>query len=576
MKKSDVVKKKRIELGISQKDFADALGMGKEGEKIFRLWEKGEAEPSKEQLKAITEFAISRPLQGIHEEEFTFIDLFAGIGGIRIPFQELGGKCVFTSEWDKFAQKTYRINFGEEPQGDITQILSEEIPDFDILLGGFPCQPFSQAGLHKGIEDTRGTLFFHVARIIEDKRPKAFLLENVKQLVGHDRGRTFETVLETLKGLNYSVSAQVLRAGDFGVPQNRQRIYIVGFNREYFDINDDFEFSFPKPPCTKTRLGDILEECVDSKYTISDRLWEGHRQRKLANQAAGKGFGYSVFNSESDYTNTLSARYYKDGSEILIDQGEGHNPRKLTPRECARLQGFPEEFIIPVSDTQAYKQFGNSVAVPVIRAIANQMIETMNNLTRVGTIIPDGAVQNAYVVDKELDEEIFTKVIKTPDQPKILKISMPKEAKETKVSATIEKTICVLVVEKEGKYEPIVVPNDWSNVSRHASDFVIASGSDATEIYGKYGISISKLQKKGSSTQVIRISLDDYNRLVIDLEEFVERLIHEVEIAIDVVIEEKNLQYSEEEKNKCFSRAIMKIFRENPVMENKTLISLAV
>ena len=305
--------------------------------------------------------------------------MFAGIGGIRIPFQELGGECVFTSEWDKFAQKTYRINFGETPNGDITKIESESIPDFDILLGGFPCQPFSQAGLKKGFSDTRGTLFFEIERIIKDKRPKAFLLENVKQLRGHDKGRTLKVILEHLDILNYYVKYEVLRAGDFGVPQNRERIYIVGFDKNYFDIPDEYDFKFPVPTKVKTCLGNILENCVDDKYTISDSLWEGHQRRKKEHREKGNGFGYSLFNEKSEYTNTLSARYYKDGSEILIEQ-VGKNPRKLTPRECARLQGFPENFIIPVSDTQAYKQFGNSVAVPVIRAIAQQIMEAFSSI----------------------------------------------------------------------------------------------------------------------------------------------------------------------------------------------------
>lgn len=314
------------------------------------------------------------------EHEFTFIDLFAGIGGIRIPFQELGGKCVFTSEWDKFAQATYFANFGEVPDGDITKIEARDIPNFDILLGGFPCQPFSQAGLKKGFSDTRGTLFFEIERIIKEKKPRAFLLENVKQLQGHDKGKTLKTILEHLNALNYYVSVKVLRAGDFGVPQNRERIYIVGLSKDWYSIPEKYEFNFPAPTRDPTRVGDILEKNVDKKYTISDTLWAGHQRRKEEHKKKGNGFGYSLFNADSRYTSTISARYYKDGSEILIDQGEGKNPRRLTPRECARLQGFPERFIIPVSDTQAYKQFGNSVAVPVIRAIAKCMINEMAEL----------------------------------------------------------------------------------------------------------------------------------------------------------------------------------------------------
>ena len=377
----DTIKEKRIRLGLTQKDFADALGMGKTGDRTLRRWENGESTPSMLEFNSIMQFAETIPFEdkdGI--SEFSFIDLFAGIGGIRIPFQELGGKCVFTSEWDKFAQKTYRVNFGEEPQGDITKIDAKSIPDFDILLGGFPCQPFSQAGLKKGFSDTRGTLFFEIERILAEKRPKAFLLENVKQLRGHDKGRTLKVILEHIDALNYYVKAEVLRAGDFGVPQNRERIYIVGISKDYYDLPEDYDFKFPTPTYEKTRLGDILEHNVDEKYTISDALWDGHQRRKKEHLEKGNGFGFSLFNDESEYANTISARYYKDGSEILIDQGAGKNPRKLTPRECARLQGFPEKFIITVSDTQAYKQFGNSVAVPVVRAVATRMVEEMNVL----------------------------------------------------------------------------------------------------------------------------------------------------------------------------------------------------
>ena len=236
--------------------------------------------------------------------------------------------------------------------------------------------------MYKGFEDTRGTLFFDIERIIDTKRPKAFFFENVKQLKGHDKGRTFAVIEEHLKALGYSVDAKVLRAGDFGVPQNRERIYIVGFDKDFYKLDDSFTFDFPTPPKTPTRLGDILEKNVDSKYTISQKLYDGHERRKKEAREKGNGFGYTLFNEESEYTNTLSARYYKDGSEILIDQGEDMLPRKLTPRECARLQGFPDEFIIPVSDCRAYKQFGNSDAVPVIRAIAKKMIKTLQVLDK--------------------------------------------------------------------------------------------------------------------------------------------------------------------------------------------------
>ena len=380
MNTSETIINKRNEMGISVKELSDALGLGTNGEQLIRSWENGEAQPDEEVMAKISSFGDNALYKTQPDDpEFRFIDLFAGIGGIRIPFQELGGKCVFSSEWDKFSQKTYHANFGEVPAGDITKISTDDIPDFDILLGGFPCQPFSQAGLHKGFEDTRGTLFFEIERILNEKRPKAFLLENVKQLKGHDNGRTFRVIMQHLKALNYHAEAKILKAADFGVPQIRERIYIIGFDREHFAIPDDYHFPFPEPTGIQTRVGDILEQSVDKKYTISDKLWEGHQRRKKENRLKGKGFGYSLFNEESAYTSTISARYYKDGSEILIEQKDS-NPRKLTPRECARLQGFPEDFIIPVSDAQAYKQFGNSVAVPVVRAIARQIRKEMKNL----------------------------------------------------------------------------------------------------------------------------------------------------------------------------------------------------
>ncbi|MBM7615614.1 DNA (cytosine-5-)-methyltransferase [Alkaliphilus hydrothermalis] len=381
MGNGEIIKEKRIKLGLTQKDFADALGMGRNGERTLRRWENNEFSPSNIEMQYITQFGINAPYANmVGNYNFRFIDLFAGIGGIRIPFQELGGKCVLTSEWDKFSQKTYRVNFGEEPSGDISKIEAKNIPDFDVLLAGFPCQPFSQAGLKKGFVDTRGTLFFDIERILGEKRPKTFLLENVKQLKGHDKGRTLTVILNRLHELDYHVSTRVLRAADFGVPQNRERIYIVGFDARRYSLNSEYEFPYPEPTLEETRVGDILQENVDEKYTISNALWEGHIRRKNKHRKKGNGFGYSLFDGNSLYTNTISARYYKDGSEILIDQGAGKNPRKLTPRECARLQGFPEEFIIPVSDTQAYKQFGNSVAVPVVRAVARKMIDEMERM----------------------------------------------------------------------------------------------------------------------------------------------------------------------------------------------------
>lgn len=378
------IREKREKLGITVKEFSDALGLGKNGERMLREWESGTGEPPQDVYQRILSFAAARPFyKKTTNSSFRFIDLFAGIGGIRIPFQELGGNCVFSSEWDQFAQKTYKVNFGETPAGDITKIESTTIPDFDILLGGFPCQPFSSAGLKKGFADTRGTLFFEIERILRDKRPKAFLLENVKQLQTHDKGRTLQVILSHLDGLDYYVKYAILRAGDFGVPQNRERTYIVGFDKHFFSLTDDYDFQFPAPTYEKTRLGDILEDKVDDRYTLTDAIWEGFKKRKQNNVNRGAGFGYCLFNADSPYVSTLVARYYKDGQEILIDQGPEKNPRKLTPRECARLQGFPDSFIIPVSNMQAYKQFGNSVAIPVVRAVAKRIVEEMNVLPKI-------------------------------------------------------------------------------------------------------------------------------------------------------------------------------------------------
>lgn len=367
----------RKNLDITRKEFSDALGFDKEQEKKLKLWEEGLEEIPEEVFQTIMKFPTTPPLKAPNKKKckFTQIDLFAGIGGIRQGFQLHGGRTVFSSEWDKFAQKTYRINFGEVPHGDITQIDSKEIPNHDILLAGFPCQPFSNAGLKRGFEDTRGTLFFNIANILKEKRPKAFLLENVKNLVTHDKGNTFKVIMKTLEELNYYVpEPKILNAYHFGVPQNRERIIIVGFNRDY--LPESFsKFDFPKGKIDDSiRVGNILETKVSDKYTISDKLWSGHLERKRKHEKKGNGFGFCLFNSESPYTSTISARYYKDGSEALIEQ-KGKNPRMLTPRECARLQAFPEEFIIPVSNLQAYKQFGNSVCINVIEKVAEKMIE---------------------------------------------------------------------------------------------------------------------------------------------------------------------------------------------------------
>lgn len=314
--------------------------------------------------------------------KFKFIDLFAGIGGMRIAFENAGGKCVYTSEWDKYAQKTYAANFGDLPDGDITKVDEATIPDHDVLVAGFPCQPFSIAGVskknslgraHGFLDATQGTLFFDVARIIKEKRPKAFLMENVKNLKSHDKGRTFKIICETLSKLGYNLHVQVMDGRHY-VPQHRERIFIVGFDMDVFGGWERFDF--PEPVPSVQRLKNILESKVDGKYTLSDKLWEYLQNYAEKHKAKGNGFGYGIADLDG-ISRTLSARYYKDGSEILIPQGESKNPRKLTPRECARLQGFPESFKIVVSDTQAYKQFGNSVVVPLVQRVAEKVVETL-------------------------------------------------------------------------------------------------------------------------------------------------------------------------------------------------------
>lgn len=373
---SVLIKEKRLRLQMTQKELADALSMPRFGDRTIRRWENGESTPSSLELNYILAFPEIAPFPNKKSAPYAMIDLFAGIGGTRLGFYQTGKvHVVFSSEIDKFAAKTYKANFGEFPSGDITTIDAREVPDHDILVGGFPCQAFSQAGKKLGFEDTRGTLFFEIVRILKEKRPRAFLLENVKNLMSHNKGHTFSVIKQTLEELNYHVYATTLKARDFGVPQNRERVYIVGFQQD--TLQNHKTFVFPEPTKAEVCVGDILEDKVDEKYTISSALWEGHQRCRKEHARKGNGFGYTLFNAKSLYTNTLSARYYKDGSEILIEQ-IGKNPRKITPREAARLQGFPEDFIIPVSDTQSYKQFGNSVAVPVIYAIAEKIIEVLD------------------------------------------------------------------------------------------------------------------------------------------------------------------------------------------------------
>ena len=323
------------------------------------------------------------------EKKFTFIDLFAGIGGMRIAFDRAGGQCVYSSEWNKYSQQTSFANFGEQPEGDITKVNAADIPDHDILVAGFPCQPFSIAGVSKknsmgratGFEDkTQGTLFFDVCRILKEKRPKAFMLENVKNLCSHDKGRTFQVIRESLDELGYEIFYKVLDGQNY-VPQHRERILIVGFDRERYGEKIDFEFNLT-PRVPKPVMRDILDEEVADKYTLSDKLWTYLQNYAAKHRAAGNGFGYGIAPLDG-VSRTLSARYYKDGSEVLIAQ-EGKNPRRLTPRECARLQGFPDTFKIPVSDTQAYKQFGNSVVVPLMGEVAKLIVDEIDRLDKEG------------------------------------------------------------------------------------------------------------------------------------------------------------------------------------------------
>jgi len=338
-------------------------------------------------------------------KRFKFIDLFAGIGGFHLAMHSVGGECVFASEWDKYSRITYEENFrsispdlftNNNFNWDINDADPKLIPDFDVLCAGFPCQPFSHAGLKKGFEDTRGTLFFNIAEIIstkikKGKAPKVLLLENVKGLKGHDKGRTLAKILEVLTELGYNVETKILNSKHFGVPQNRERIFIVGWLKKGAK---EEKFRFPvgldeklRPIFDETKLsehaksvkvGDILLSEVDKKYTISDRLYSGHVRRLREHKEKGNGFGFSLFSEESPYTSTISARYYKDGSEILIKQADA-NPRKLSPKEAGLLQGYPidEGYKIVVSDVQSYKQFGNSVSVPVVKTLSKEIIKQL-------------------------------------------------------------------------------------------------------------------------------------------------------------------------------------------------------
>jgi len=373
-------------------------------ESTFRRWEIKEEVPSYrvETVRQRILPLISASANDDHK--FTFIDLFAGIGGIRTGFQKYGGRCVFTSEWNTYAQKTYLENFpqheGHLLVGDITQVDAEDVPDHDILLAGFPCQPFSIAGVSKknalgrkhGFEcTTQGTLFYDVARIIAAKRPKAFMLENVKNLVSHDKGKTFATILQVLREeLGYDVHYKVIDGRRF-VPQHRERILIVGFREPAGFTWDDLRIPESGPTLStilhpqdgsekiEERFTSGAKASIDPKYTLTPNLWVYLQAYAAKHRAAGNGFGFGLVDGNS-VARTLSARYYKDGSEILVSQGKRKRPRRLTPRECARLMGFPDTFKIPVSDTQAYKQFGNSVVVPAVEEVARIMVPRVMEL----------------------------------------------------------------------------------------------------------------------------------------------------------------------------------------------------
>jgi DNA (cytosine-5)-methyltransferase 1 len=378
----------------NQRELAEALGVTT---RTLRRWEVRETDPPPYLADAIRQRLL--PLSDTAESsrgDFRFIDLFAGIGGIRMAFEAHGGRCVFTSEWNTWAQKTYLANFPDSAHtlaGDITEVDAQDIPDHDVLLAGFPCQPFSIAGVskknalgrkHGFADETQGTLFFDVARIIKAKRPAAFLLENVKNLVSHDKGNTFRVIKSVLEEeLGYHIRHRVIDGAHF-VPQHRERILIVGFRDK-----TDFNFDDMVLPEHKPTLKEILhpqdgseepeahytvgpKAKVDARYTLTPKLWAYLQAYAEKHRAAGNGFGFGLVTGDS-VSRTLSARYYKDGSEILVSQGARKRPRRLTPRECARLMGFPDNYIIRVSDTQAYKQFGNSVVVPVMNEVARVM-----------------------------------------------------------------------------------------------------------------------------------------------------------------------------------------------------------
>lgn len=378
----------------TQEELAERVGRQA---RTVRRWIARESSPPWE-IASVIERELARDDRP-RQPDFTFIDLFAGIGGLRRGFELLNGRCVFTSEWDSHAVRTYKANFpdADDIAGDITKVAVDDIPAHDLLLAGFPCQPFSLAGVskknslgraHGFLDKTQGTLFFNIVSILKQHRPKAFLLENVKNLKSHDQGRTFEVIVGSLRELGYHVTTRVLDASAW-VPQKRERVFLVGF-RDAVDVDFDALIrpdkaptladilhdadEVPEAPFTTTSRGKTI---VSPRYTLSEHLWQYLQDYAAKHRAKGNGFGCSVFGPD-DVARTLSARYHKDGSEILIDQGSKKSPRRLTPRECARLMGFDHKggkgMLIPVSDTQAYRQFGNSVAVPVVNAVAQMIV----------------------------------------------------------------------------------------------------------------------------------------------------------------------------------------------------------
>lgn len=395
--------------GMSVEEVADELGYS--ASTVYR-WERGETAPKAAVYRALTTILEFAP-EPTSKASFRFIDLFAGIGGLRIGFQGIGGHCVFTSEWDAKAQETYSRNFRDNHPlaGDIREYAEnpEMIPEHDVLLGGFPCQPFSIAGVskknalgrpHGFLCDTQGTLFFDTAQIIAHRRPAAFVLENVKNLERHDKGRTFATIMNVLRNeLGYHVQARVISSEPW-VPQKRERIFIVGFREP-----TAFDLKALEIPQGGPKLGSILQphDEVDPKYTLTPRLWEYLKAYKAKHTSKGNGFGYSLF-GPNDVTRTLSARYFKDGSEILVDQ-PGKRPRRLTPLECARLMGFDRDerrWHIPVSDTQAYRQFGNAVVVPVVEFLAQAMKPYLEVALARGEDRPDAPRATVTRPDREI------------------------------------------------------------------------------------------------------------------------------------------------------------------------------